>query len=138
MREINFIVLHCTATPQNTTVESIKKHWKEVLKWNTVGYHYLIKPDGEAVNLLPIEAISNGVAGHNKYSIHISYIGGVDANNKAIDNRTIAQKATQIRLLLELRKLFPNAVIQGHRDFEGVKKECPSFDVAKWLKQIGL
>lgn len=137
MREITHIVLHCTATPQTTTVESIKAHWKQI-GWKQVGYHFIILPSGERVQLLDIEKISNGVAGHNANSIHISYIGGVDAENKAIDNRTIAQKASQIKLILELRKQFPKAKICGHRDFPNVHKDCPSFDVAKWLKEVGL
>lgn len=136
MRTIKYIVLHCTATPQNTSVESIQNYWKNILHWKSPGYHYIIKPNGEIVNLLSIESISNGVAGYNTPSIHISYIGGVDAKNKAIDNRTEAQKQSQIKLLKELKKQFPDADILGHRDFKGVKKDCPSFDVKQWLKQI--
>lgn len=137
MRPITHLVLHCTATPQHTTIESIQHYWRNVKKWKSPGYHFLIKPDGEAVNLLPIEQVSNGVAGHNANSIHISYIGGVNKMGVAIDNRTQAQRETQINLLLELRKKFPKAKILGHRDFPGVKKACPSFDVASWLQNIG-
>jgi N-acetylmuramoyl-L-alanine amidase len=136
MRSIKYIVLHCTATPQNTTIESIKNYWKNTLHWKSPGYHYMIKADGEVVNTLPIEQISNGVAGYNTPSIHISYIGGVDAKNQPLDNRTEAQKLSQIKLLRELKKKFPNAEIKGHRDFTNVKKDCPSFDVKTWLKQI--
>lgn len=136
MRTIKYIVLHCTATPQNSSVESIQNYWKNVLHWKSPGYHYIIKPDGEIVNLLSIDKISNGVAGYNTPSIHISYIGGVDSKNKAIDNRTEAQKQSQIKLLKELKKQFPDAEILGHRDFKGVKKDCPSFNVKEWLKQI--
>lgn len=136
MRAIKYIVLHCTATPQNTTIDSIKRYWKEVMKWNSPGYHYMIKPSGEIVNTFPIEKVANGVAGYNTPSIHISYIGGVDAQNKAIDNRTDAQKASQIKLLKELKIKFPTAQIKGHRDFPKVNKACPSFDVKTWLKQI--
>lgn len=136
MRTIKYIVLHCTATPQNTTIESIKKYWKNNLGWKNPGYHFMIKADGEIINTLPIEQISNGVAGYNTPSINISYLGGIDINGKPVDNRTEAQKASQIKLLKELKKKFPNAEIKGHRDFPNVKKACPSFDVKAWLKQI--
>lgn len=76
--------------------------------------------------------------GYNANSIHISYIGGVDANGKAVDNRTEAQKRTQIRLLKRLKKQFPTAIILGHRDFPGVIKECPSFDVKEWIKTFDI
>lgn len=137
MRPIKYIVLHCTATPQTTSVQNILDYWKNAMQWKNPGYHYLIEPDGRINNLLPIEEISNGVAGYNQNSIHISYIGGVDDNNKAIDNRTPQQVISQINLLIELTTLFPNAIIQGHRDFPNVKKECPSFNVKEWLKHVG-
>jgi N-acetylmuramoyl-L-alanine amidase len=138
MRNITHIVLHCTATPQNAQVASIQRYWKDVKKWKSPGYHHIIVPDGTIVNLLPIEEVSNGVQGHNAHSIHISYIGGVDKKGNAIDNRTDAQKATQIVLLKKYHAMFPDAIICGHRDFPGVTKACPSFDVKTWLKTIQL
>lgn len=138
MRKINNIVLHCTATPQNATPASISRYWRETLGWKSPGYHHLIAADGTVHDLLPIESPSNGVAGHNQDSIHISYIGGVDKNGKGLDNRTDAQKAAQIELLRKYHKMFPGARILGHRDFPGVTKECPSFDVAKWLKTVSI
>ncbi len=137
MRNIKHIVLHCTATPQNTSVKSIQEHWKTKMGWSNPGYHFLIEPDGKVNNLQSVELIANGVAGYNKEAIHISYIGGVDNNGKAIDNRTAQQKAAQIKLILELSHKFPKAKVLGHRDFPNVHKECPSFDVSLWLKKIG-
>ncbi len=98
-RKISWIVLHCTATSQTTKVASIVKFWKEVNGWAAPGYHFIIKPDGTYENLQPIEKPSNGVAGHNANSIHISYIGGIDKNRRPVDNRTGAQKQTQIELI---------------------------------------
>jgi N-acetylmuramoyl-L-alanine amidase len=138
MRDIKYIVLHCTAGPQTQSVQSILNYWKYSLGWKSPGYHHLIKPNGEIVDLHPIEKPSNGVAGHNAYSIHISYIGGVDRNGKAVDNRTDEQKQAQISLLQKYKARFPNAKIQGHRDFPGVSKNCPSFDVSDWLNCVGL
>ena len=57
---------------------------------------------------------------------------------KPVDNRTPQQKATMERLVRELKLKFPSARILGHRDFPGVKKACPSFDVSSWLKEIGI
>ena len=127
MREIKYIVVHCTATPQNTSVESIKRYWRENLKWSNVGYHRLIDASGKIHILSEYNKPTNGVAGYNANSIHISYIGGVNGK-KAVDNRTEAQKATMLELLKELKRLYPNAKIQGHRDFPNVKKACPSFN----------
>ena len=136
MREIKFLAVHCTATPQTATVSSIQNYWKNVLKWKMPGYHFIIKPDGEVVQLLEIEKVSNGVKGFNSVSINISYIGGVDSQNKPIDNRTEAQKKALLDLLKKLKKQFPKAIIQGHRDFPGVKKACPSFDAKKEYEHL--
>ncbi|MGV2452423.1 UNVERIFIED_CONTAM: N-acetylmuramoyl-L-alanine amidase [Ralstonia mannitolilytica] len=131
MRTINFIVVHCTATQPNAKIEDIKRYWKENLKWKSPGYHYMIKADGEVVNTLPIDQVSNGVAGWNSQIINISYIGGVDKNNQPKDTRTPEQKASILKLLKELKSKFPKAKIQGHRDFPNVHKACPSFDAKK-------
>lgn len=88
--------------------------------------------------LLPLDQVANGVKGHNAHAIHISYIGGIDERGKALDNRTPQQRQAQIDLLRYLKKLFPTARIKGHRDFPGVGKDCPSFEVAEWLKTIEL
>ncbi|MEN5308735.1 N-acetylmuramoyl-L-alanine amidase [Chryseobacterium cucumeris] len=131
MRTINYIVVHCTATQPNAKIEDIKRYWKENLKWKSPGYHYMIKADGEIVNTLPIDQVSNGVAGWNSQIINISYIGGVDKNNQPKDTRTAEQKASILKLLKELKSKFPKAKIQGHRDFPNVHKACPSFDAKK-------
>ena len=136
MRDIKYIVVHCTATPQTATVSSIQNYWKNTLKWVMPGYHFMIKPDGEIVQLLEIEKISNGVKGFNSVSINISYIGGVDSENRPIDNRTPAQKRSLTDLLTKLKKEFPKAIIQGHRDFPNVKKACPSFNAKEEYKNL--
>lgn len=148
MRNIRYLVVHCTASPQTQKVEDILHYWKVSLGWKSPGYHVIVRPDGTAVELLPIEQVSNGVKGFNASSIHISYIGGVTGAMKAVDNRTPAQKATIRKYLKKWRAMFPKAKIQGHRDFSPDKngngridaweriKECPSFDAIPEYKDI--
>lgn len=138
MKKINYLVVHCTATSPTATLSSIQAYWRECLRWNNPGFHYIICPDGRIVHLLDIQKTSNGVAGHNQECIHIAYIGGVDDNGMAIDNRTGAQKDAILRLLRELKEQFPKAKILGHRDLLpksnssketwGEIKECPCFN----------
>lgn len=134
MRKINFIAIHCTAGQPNQTTKSILDYWKNVLKWKSVGYHYLINADGSVEQLAQESQVTNGVAGYNSQCIHISYKGGIDKLGNPMDTRTEAQKKSMHNLLLDLRKRYPKAIIQGHRDF-GAKKACPSFDVKQWLKE---
>lgn len=133
-RNIKYIVVHCTATPPETSIDSILRYWKENLGWKNPGYHYIIKRNGEIVNLFPEDKVSNGVKGYNQNSVHISYIGGVDKNNLPVDNRSDAQIHAMFGKLVALSDKYPNATILGHRDFPGVTKMCPSFDVREWLK----
>ena len=124
-RNITHLVVHCTATAHNATVENIVAYWRDKLKWKTSGYHKIIKADGEVVTLMPDNKIANGVKGHNKTSLHVSWIGGLHN-----DNRTLAQRKALAAVLWNWLKLYPDAEICGHTDFENVHKACPQFDAA--------
>lgn len=133
MREVKYIVIHCTATPQNTTIQSIQNHWRNVLGWKSPGYHYIYTAKGKEVQLQDISKPTNGVKGYNANSIHLSYIGG-----KLTDDRTEAQKVAMKNRVIELLKQFPDAEVLGHCDFTGVVKSCPNFNVKKWLIDEGI
>jgi len=134
IRDVKYIVIHCTATQPQTAIESIQRYWREVKGWgDTPGYHYLIKPDGEIVKLLDESKNSYGVYAHNNECISISYIGGIDRAGKPKDTRTGKQETSMFNKIVELTERYPNAKVVGHRDFPEVKKACPSFDVKTWL-----
>jgi N-acetylmuramoyl-L-alanine amidase len=136
MRTITHIVVHCSATGQDAKVEAIQRYWKQNLGWKSPGYHYIIEADGKETQLLTIAQPSNGVKGWNKSIINICYIGGVDKLGKPIDNRTDAQKKQLYTRLKALKTMFPQAIIQGHKDFPNVAKACPSFDAKSEYKNI--
>ena len=131
MRKINKIVIHCSATPQTTSIQSIKNYWKNTLKWKNYGYHYIIDKNGYTYKLAEDSVICNGAAGYNTNSIHIAYIGGIDINGKPIDNRTPEQKTALRILLIEYSRKYPDADILGHFQLPNVKKACPCFDAKK-------
>ena len=131
MREIKYIVIHCTATSQNTTVDSIERYWREVLGWRSPGYHWLIQSSGKRHQLAEDSQICNGVAGHNRNSIHISYIGGQHS-----DDRTREQKQGLIDLVVFYKRKYPKAKVLGHRDFAGVSKACPQFNAIDEYKDL--
>lgn len=139
MRTIKRIFVHCTASHQTASVESIKAEFRRK-GWKNPGYHYLIDAGGAIHQLLDESLVSNGVQGYNSTAINVAYIGGIDQAGKAIDNRTEPQKKALIKLLRLLRKRYPEAQILGHRDispdtnrngkvdsWERIK-ECPCFD----------
>jgi hypothetical protein len=116
MRTIKFIVVHCTASYQTETIDGLRKEFKRK-GWKNPGYHYVVAADGKVTQMLLDEKISNGVKGFNSISINVAYIGGIDSNGKPIDNRSAEQKKSLRILLKMLHKKYPNAIIQGHRDF---------------------
>lgn len=134
MREIKYIVLHCTGAPANQSTAEIKAYWKRVNGWKDPGYHFLINPDGSYDVLQPIEKPTNGVKGYNANAIHICYKGGANG----LDTRTDKQKETMEMLVRQMHVKFPKAEIKGHRDFPNVQKSCPGFEVKEWLKEIKL
>jgi N-acetylmuramoyl-L-alanine amidase len=133
MREIKWIVIHCTATPPTTTTQSLINYWRNVLKWKSNGYHILIHSDGRIEQITPENEVANGVAGYNKNAIHVSWIGG----HKTLDITESQWMSLEI-VVRGLKAKFPNAEIKGHRDFEGVSKSCPRFDVKTWLKEANI
>ena len=134
MRNIKFIVIHCTATQPNAKLENIQKYWRDVKGWKDIpGYHYVIKADGDIVRLLDENKNSYGVYMHNSECINLSYIGGIDSQGKPKDTRTRAQEIAMFDKIVELTERYPQAKVVGHRDFPGVNKACPSFDVKTWL-----
>lgn len=149
-RTIKYLVLHCTAGPQNQTTQEIFNYWKTNNGWSTVGYHFDINLNGEIEQLLELDKISNGVKGYNTNSIHMCYKGGIDAKGQPVDNRSVAQKMSQLMIIKSIKELFPNVVVLGHRDFSrdlngnGIIeswewiKSCPAFDVRDWLSENAL
>lgn len=133
MRKIEYIAIHCTAGSQEQTVDDLKRIFKQ-RGWINPGYHYVICPNGKVENLLPIEQISNGVKGYNSKTINIAYIGGIDNKGKGVDNRTLAQKESMFNILVTLKGIFPNAIIQGHRDFSPDLNRNGKIESNEWIK----
>jgi len=137
MRKIEYIVVHCTASSQKWGVRDLEAEFRRK-GWKNPGYHYVITSDGMVHQMLEEGKVSNGVKGWNHCSINIAYVGGVDtgANLKPVDNRTAEQKKSLRLMLKRLKRRYPSALIQGHRDFPGVSKACPSFDAKTEYKDI--
>lgn len=151
-KQLLYLVLHCTGTPEGREVSASEiRHWHTDPEpkgrgWKQVGYTDMIHLDGKVERLVnnnedawvdPWE-ITNGAKGYNAVSRHVVYVGGVDANNrkKAKDTRTAAQKEALKKYVLDFHKKFPRVKIIGH--YQVANKACPSFDVPKWLKEIGI
>lgn len=133
MRQIKYIAVHCTAGSQKQSIDELRAEFRRK-GWKNPGYHFVVKPDGGIVQMLDEEKVSNGVKGYNSVIINVAYIGGIDAQGKATDNRTEAQKQSLENLLRILRGKYPKAVIQGHRDFSPDLNGNGKIEKCEWIK----
>jgi N-acetylmuramoyl-L-alanine amidase len=130
MRKITQLIFHCADTPtgMDVGVEEIRR-WHTDLPprgngWSDIGYHYVIRRDGTLEDGRPDSIMGAHVYGHNSYSIGICLVGGKDGFNF-----TRAQMVTATTLVGNLRRLYDDPEVLGHRDFDS-GKECPQFDAA--------
>lgn len=128
MREINKIIIHCSATKEgwNYKAKDIDA-WHRERGFTGIGYHFVIDLNGKVEIGRPVEQAGAHASGHNAQSIGICYIGGLDANGKAKDTRTEEQKTALRTLIVRLKKKYPKAEVIGHNEI--AKKDCPCFNV---------
>ena len=129
-RTITDIIIHCSDTPEGKdfTVLDIRR-WHKERGWSDIGYHYVIYRNGHIEPGRDVDLIGAHCEGYNAHSIGICYIGGKTKDMKQNkDTRTLAQKAALLSLLTDLRKMYPNARIVGHCDYDKHGKTCPNFN----------
>ena len=136
----DFIVVHCSATQAKADIGAADiDRWHRGQGWQTIGYHYVIRRTGLIEEGREEDKIGSHVKNHNANSIGICMVGGVAADGKTPENNfTPEQFASLKSLVARLKTKYTNAVVQGHRDFHGVAKACPSFSVKDWLKANGI
>jgi N-acetylmuramoyl-L-alanine amidase len=139
MRQIDQIILHCSATPEGRDHSAADiDRWHRGMGWTSIGYHYVIRLNGVVERGRPVSVIGAHARNWNASSIGICYIGGVSADDVKLarDTRTAEQKCAMAALVHGLLGMFPGADVLGHRDLPGVAKACPSFDARAWWKEV--
>lgn len=144
-RTINKIVIHCSATREGVPITASQiRQWHKKMGWSDIGYHYVIELDGTVRKGRSDTRIGSHVKGHNRDSLGVCYVGGLNAQGGAKDTRTKEQHRSMTLLVDALSKLYPDAEILGHRDLSPDKdgdgvverhewlKQCPCFDVRGW------
>jgi N-acetylmuramoyl-L-alanine amidase len=140
MREINEIILHCSATWSKQDIGL-----KEITQWHTmpqprgrgwdhVGYHYIIRRNGVVEKGCSLEVRGYHCSGHNAHSIGICMVGG--GPNGEDTYFTEAQYDALAKLVKELRQRYPMTNIFGHREF--ARKACPVFSVVDFLQRYAI
>ena len=138
MRDISQIIIHASATPPSANIgaEEIREWHVTERGWRDIGYHYVIRRDGALEAGRPLGEPGAHAKGHNKESIGICLIGGIDEHGLADANFTRAQYECLRALVGNLAKLYEidKDNIIGHRDLPEVSKECPCFDVRSFFE----
>ena len=132
MRTITLIVVHCSAVkPDQTSSVALIDTWHRERGYHLgVGYHYVIRRNGEIEPGRPEWMVGAHCLNHNRYSIGICYEGGLDIRGQPADTRTLEQKLAMLHLLEVLHRRYPKALIVGHRDLSH-DRDCPCFDAVK-------
>ena len=131
MAKLKYLVIHCTATPEGREVSSAdirKWHTSPVSQggrgWKQVGYTDLFHLQGGVERLVN----NNEDAQVDPWEV---------TNGKTPkDTRTGCQKKALEKYVKDFHRRFPDVRIVGHNELAA--KACPSFDVQKWLKEIGI
>ena len=151
-KPMQYLVIHCTATPEGREVSAAEiRRWHTApvsqggRGWKQVGYTDMVHLDGRVERLAdnnedaqvdPWE-VTNGAAGYNSISRHIVYVGGCDKAGMPKDTRTEAQREALKHYVEDFHARFPQVKIVGHHELNP-GKACPSFDVPTWLRSIGI
>lgn len=138
MRNINRIIVHCSATKPSMDIGLAEiDSWHKDRGWESpsgihCGYHYIIRRSGQVELGRPEWEQGAHAKGANHDSLGVCLVGGVDDDSKPKDNFTDEQM-TALRSLIE-RIVIDNGDLDvlGHRDLPRVAKACPCFDVRAW------
>jgi len=143
MRDINLIVIHCSATKagQDFDVDDIREWHMNGRNFKDIGYHFVIRLDGRIERGRPWDVPGAHAKGYNNNSIGICYVGGLNSKGEPADTRTTAQMHALRTAVSMLQAQYPMIGLTGHRDLstdlngDGVitanewMKACPCFDV---------
>lgn len=135
MRKINLIVVHCSATRATQDIGAAEIDvWHKARGFSGIGYHYVIRRDGEMERGRPDDQVGAHAKGYNANSLGVCLVGGIDVKGKPESNFTDAQFRSLEDLLSTFAERYPLTDVLGHRDLPWVSKSCPCFDVRAWMK----
>lgn len=136
MRQINLIVVHCSATPEGRDVTAADINKMHIARgFKKIGYHYVVRLDGTVETGRKENEIGAHAKGYNANSIGVCYVGGLASDGKTPkDTRTHAQKSALKKLLHTLKQRYPDARIVGHRDLSPDTNHNGKVDKWEWIK----
>lgn len=131
----NFIVVHCAATkPSMDTSAADIDRWHRERGWLKIGYHFVVRRNGEIEEGRHIEEVGAHASGYNSSSVSVCLIGGLSEDGKSSENNFTEEQWESFGAVIDtLTNRYPNAKVIGHNDIS--KKDCPTFNVGEWYAQ---
>jgi len=134
MRAIDAIVVHCTAHPDRSWsigVKSIRHDHIFDRGWVDVGYHYVIRRDGE-IECGRMESVIGAHAPPlNKTSIGVAWVG--------VEQPSSEQRTALVKLVRELmlRHGVKLERVLGHREADpNCGKACPVINMGEFRAEL--
>lgn len=134
----DLIIIHCSATKPSMDIGRKEiDRWHRERGWLGIGYHYVIRRDGEVEVGRDLMQAGAHAHGYNDRSIGICMVGGIHEHKmqgrwpKPEANFTEAQWEALDTLVDQMLEQFPDAKVIGHNEVSS--KSCPSFNVQKWM-----
>lgn len=143
-REITECIVSWTETAKDQNLTA--KDFNTMLSQNgkTIPYHYLILRNGNLQRSRPIKEVGGKLNnGHERYSIQIAFVGGIDANSDVKDytqylssrSLTIPQRKTLYTFLRILYSAYPGVQVLGHNSID-IKNKAPGFSVENYISDV--
>lgn len=132
-KRTDLILIHCSATKpdHDISIDDVRT-WHVKKGWIDVGYHFLIKLNGDVEIGRPHDVVGSHCRGGNWKSIGICLVGGLDSEGNPSNAYNQEQLIALRALIKYLEGLYPDANIKGHYELDD-NKECPCVTVEELL-----
>ena len=148
--DIHTLIVHGAWTKSGVDVGVDEMRvWHLERGFSDIGYHYVIRRNGEIEVGRPWQQQGAHAMGANRDSLGVCLVGGRaddDRDTEGLDefekqevlwefNYTEPQMLSLSVLEADLSTDFPIANVIGHRDVPGTTKRCPGFNVAAYFAE---
>lgn len=107
--DINTITVHHSAS-ENANAKTIALYHVKDRDWPGIGYHYIIKKDGKALQVNDLKTISYHSSGNNLNSLGVCLIGDFTKTEPTVSQLDTLFKLTQyLASILPLKKVEPHS-----------------------------
>jgi len=132
LESITHLVVHHTVSPPDRSIASIAEYHVNSNGWPGIGYHFVVRANGEIYQTNQLRTISHHTANQNSYSIGIALQGDFTAKPPPAKQLEAAKW-----LIGWLKQELPKVkAIQPHRGMPGQATACPGETWEQWFWKV--